>query len=134
MARIAGSVVPGRTRQSTSTTASPGMTLYLNPAWTTSGLIVSRSSARTARAYIGSQATERAASARFESSPDRARSTSAASDGNSDAARSRARAITGVIRIGPGTARRAMTAAASTAALSSRGIDPWPCVPRMAIR
>ena len=42
--------------------------------------------------------------------------------------------MTGVIRIGPGTARRAMTAAARTAALSSRGIEPWPHVPRTAIR
>ena len=42
--------------------------------------------------------------------------------------------MTGVIRIGPGTANRSMTAAASTAALSGRGIEPWPHVPRMAIR
>ncbi len=38
--------------------------------------------------------------------------------------------MTGVSRVGPWTASRPMTAAARTAALSSRGIDPWPHVPR----
>ena len=38
--------------------------------------------------------------------------------------------MTGVTVIGPGAARRSTTRAASTAALSSRGIEPWPHVPR----
>ena len=42
--------------------------------------------------------------------------------------------MTGVRRVGPGLARRSMTAAARTAALSSRGMEPWPDVPRTAIR
>ena len=37
--------------------------------------------------------------------------------------------MTGVIRTGPGTASRSMTSAARTAALSSRGIEPWPQLP-----
>ena len=133
-ARIAGSVVPGRTRQSTSIVASPGMTLYLMPECTTSGLTVSRTSARRARAYIGSQATAIAASARPGSSPDSPSRMRAASAGSSAAASRRKRAMTGVRRVGPGLARRSMTAAARTAALSSRGIEPWPDVPRTAIR
>ena len=42
--------------------------------------------------------------------------------------------MTGVIRVGPGTASRRITSAARTAALSSRGMEPWPQVPRTAIR
>ena len=42
--------------------------------------------------------------------------------------------MTGVIRIGPGIASRRITSAARTTALSSRGIEPWPHVPRTAIR
>ena len=44
--RIASSVVPGSTRQSISTVASPGMTLYFTPAWMMFGLTVSRRRAR----------------------------------------------------------------------------------------
>ncbi len=42
--------------------------------------------------------------------------------------------MTGVSRMGPGTASRSTTRAASTTALSSRGIDPWPHVPVTTIR
>ena len=42
--------------------------------------------------------------------------------------------MTGVRRMGPGVASRSMTAAARTAALSARGMDPWPHVPVMWIR
>jgi hypothetical protein len=42
--------------------------------------------------------------------------------------------MTGVNRIGPGAASRVTIAAASTAALSSRGIEPWPHVPLTWIR
>ena len=38
--------------------------------------------------------------------------------------------MAGVSRGGPWTASRSMTRAARTAALSSRGIEPWPHVPR----
>ena len=82
------------------------MTLYLIPAWITSGLIVSRRSARRARAYIGSQAAASAASARDRSSPVSARSRAAASGGRAAAASSMKRAMTGVMRVGPGTASR----------------------------
>ena len=58
------------------------------------------------------------------SSPASASSIVPASSGRAAAASSRKRAMTGVIRVGPGTARRSMTAAARTAALSSRGIEP----------
>ena len=44
----------GSGRMSTSTVASPGMTLYFIPAWMTSGLNVSRMTARRIRAWIGS--------------------------------------------------------------------------------
>ena len=42
--------------------------------------------------------------------------------------------MTGVIRIGPGTASRSMMPAAMTAALSSRGMEPWPQFPRTWMR
>ena len=42
--------------------------------------------------------------------------------------------MTGVIRIGPGTASRSMMRAARTAALSARGMEPWPHVPVTAMR
>ena len=42
--------------------------------------------------------------------------------------------MTGVTRTGPGAASRSTTRAARTAALSSRGIEPWPQVPRTWIR
>ena len=37
--------------------------------------------------------------------------------------------MTGVMRTGPGAARRSIARAARTAALSARGIEPWPHVP-----
>ena len=43
--------------------------------------------------------------------------------------RARNASITGVGRGAPGTARRVTAVAARTAALSSRGIEPWPHVP-----
>ena len=48
--RASPSVVPGSVRQSISTTASPGITLYFTPAWTIVGRNVSRSSASSMRA------------------------------------------------------------------------------------
>ncbi len=62
------------------------------------------------------------------------RRTVAASTGSAAAAASRKRAMTGVIRTGPGSASRSIARAARTAALSARGIEPWPHVPVMWIR
>ena len=42
--------------------------------------------------------------------------------------------MTGVTRLGPGGASLAITSAARTAALSWRGIEPCPQVPRTVIR
>ena len=106
------------------------------PAWTMSGLRVSRIRARKARAYIGSHS-------RVDGRVGRRRVQLAGSDpaqdrgalaGSASAAASRKRVITGVMRIGPGVARRSIARAARTAALSSRGMDPWPHVPVMWIR
>ena len=105
------------------------------PAWTTSGLMVSRSSARRARAYMGSQATARAASAPArvvarQGAQELARLVRQLGRGEvEEAGHHRASPASD-----PGTARRSMTAAASTAALSSRGIEPWPHVPLIAMR
>ena len=104
---MSSSVVPGRTRQSISTVASPGMTLYFTPAWMIVGLTVSRRSARTTRACIGSQRASSAASPSRGSSLARARRSRACSRVEllGDAA-SRNVSITGVGRGGPWTARR----------------------------
>ena len=87
--------------------ASPGMTLYLMPGVddVRADRVAQRAPA-AARAYIGSQATAIAASARPGSSPDSPSRMRAASAGSSAAASSRKRAMTGVTRVGPGTARR----------------------------
>ena len=131
-ARIAGSVVPGRTRQSTSTIGVAGDDVVLD-----AGVDDVRADRvaeqrpegprvhRVAGRREGRLGAPRVVARRG------ARRIAAASAGSSAAARSRKRAITGVRRIGPGTARRSMTAAARTAALSSRGIEPWPHVPRI---
>ena len=50
IASMASSDVPGSVRQSTSTTATPGITLYFTPAWTMFGEIVSRTRALATRA------------------------------------------------------------------------------------
>ena len=111
------------------------MTLYLIPAWITSGLMVSRSSARMARAYIGSHRARRAASLRRGSSPPIA-ATSAGLGGRQcgPIPSSNRRIDAGQARLagaGPGVTT---ASAAMTAALSSRGIDPWPHVPWTVIR
>ena len=116
-----GSVVPGRTRQSTSTTASPGMTLYLTPAWMTSGLTrVADERPQGPRVHRVAQRRRAPASA---SGPSLAAQRSGAGPrrrvrAGAAAAASRNRLMTGVRRIGPGTASRSTIRAASTAALS----------------
>ena len=57
------------------------------------------------------------------------RSSSAVGLGSAAAASSRNRSTVAVRRTGPGTASRETTAAARTAALASRGMDPWPGSP-----
>ena len=54
--------------------------------------------------------------------------------GSSADAISNRRCMTGVRRAGSKGAMRVMTSAARTAALSSRGMEPWPQVPRTRIR
>ena len=127
-------VVPGSGRMSTSTVASPGMTLYFIPAWMTSGLNVSRMTARRIRAWIGSHSAPIASSARRGSSPVAASRSRRWSSPSAALTSSSSRRTTGVIRGSPGVARRRTTSAARTAALSSRGSDPWPCVPVTWIR
>ena len=87
-----------------------------------------------ARADIGSHRASRAASARRGSSLARARRTRAGSPSRLSAAPRKNSAIVAVSRGGPWTLSRATIWAARTAALSSRGIDPWPHVPRTEIR
>ncbi len=119
--RMSPSVVPGSVRQSTSITASPGMTLYLIPAWIVPGLMVSRRSARTARAYMSSHSRLTAASARRGSSSEIARARAAASGGRAASIPSSRARIGAVMRGSPGEARRRIASAARTIALSSRG-------------
>ena len=132
---MSSGVVPGRVRQSISIIASPGITLYFTPARMMSGLMESRRSARMARAYIGSHAVRMAASLRRGSVSSAMVATNAARSGGSSARTpSRNSRITGVRRGSPGMARRRTTSAAMTAALSSRGMEPWPQVPWTWIR
>ena len=126
--RMSASVVPGSVRQSISITASPGMTLYLMPAWTTSGLIVSRRRARRARAYIGSHSAHGGVGAARVVAADRADQRRGLRR-QATATTIEERRIGAVSRGSPGEARRRMASAARTAALSSRGIEPWPHVP-----
>ena len=129
ISRMSSSVVPGRTRQSSSTVASPGITLYFTPAWTMFGLIVSRRSALMTRAEIGSQVASSDVSPTRGSSLASARIIRAASASTRSATPRRNACMTGVGRGGPWTASRAIAAAARTAALSSRGMEPWPQAP-----
>ena len=122
--RASPSVVPGRVRQSTCTSASPGITLYLMPACMIVGLNVSRSSASSMRAYAGSQAARSAAADRRGSSPTIAAMSAAWSGGRAAPTSASSRRTTGVGRGSLGTAMRVTTWAARTSALSSRGIEP----------